>query len=100
MSKFANSSIHVVPLLGVPGVHFLHWILLIKLSMSEWRLLERLLANVLDLKERMPCFNQTSSVFVVARSMVQLIMSVVLPSTPVVRAVALRVSSLCVFVPP
>ena len=97
MSNFARSSIQVGPHLNVPGVHFLHWILLIKLSMSEWRLLEKLLAKVLDLKERVPCIRPTASVSVVARSMVQLTMSVVLPSTPVVRAVALCLSSLGVF---
>ena len=81
------------------GVQTFHLILLIKLRMSEWRLLIKLLEKTLGRKERMPVMVPTSSVSAVDLLMVQLMSPVVMPSTPVMRAVAFRLSSLCVFQP-
>ena len=57
------------------------------------------LSNELGLKESIPGNVPMSLVLRVEWLIVQLIMSVVLPSTPVIRAVALCFSSRCVFRP-
>ena len=58
------------------------------------------LSKVLGLKDKMPGMVPMSSVFVLVRLMVQLIMSVVMLSTPVARAAAFLLASLCVLFRP
>ena len=83
----------MVPLFGVVGDQCFQWILLMKLRMSECRLLMKVLSKVLGLKDKIPGMVPTSIASRVVWLIVQLTMSVVVPSTPVIRAVALRVSS-------